>query len=133
MLEHRGYVSPGAIVPGLLLSEMKGSTVESMTTFDSTKESLLDLLQSVKQGKTQLPDFQRGWVWDDDHIRSLLASVSLSFPIGAVMMLQTGNPDVRFKPGNLLVSVPFFNKKGTDTNNPRREHRRVEKKLGWQT
>jgi hypothetical protein len=77
---------------------MKGSTVESMTTFDSTKESLIDLLQSVKQGKTQLPDFQRGWVWDDDHIRSLLASVSLSFPIGAVMMLQTGNPDVRFKP-----------------------------------
>jgi len=69
-----------------------------MTTFDSTKESLIDLLQSVKQGKTQLPDFQRGWVWDDDHIRSLLASVSLSFPIGAVMMLQTGNPDVRFKP-----------------------------------
>jgi len=81
-----------------MLSEMKGSTVESITTFDSTKESLIDLLQSVKQGKTQLPDFQRGWVWDDDHIRSLLASVSLSFPIGAVMMLQTGNPDVRFKP-----------------------------------
>jgi hypothetical protein len=97
-LEHRGYVSPATIGPGLLLSEMKGSTVESMTTFDSTKESLIDLLQSVKQGKTQLPDFQRGWVWDDDHIRSLLASVSLSFPIGAVMMLQTGNPDVRFKP-----------------------------------
>ena len=72
--------------------------MESMTTFDSTKESLLDLLQSIKQAKTQLPDFQRGWVWDDDHIRSLLASVSLSFPIGAVMMLQTGNPDVRFKP-----------------------------------
>jgi uncharacterized protein with ParB-like and HNH nuclease domain len=36
-----------------------------MTTFDSTKESLLDLLQSIKHGKTQLPDFQRGWVWDD--------------------------------------------------------------------
>ncbi len=77
---------------------MKGSTVESMTTFDSTKESLLDLLQSIKQGKTQLPDFQRGWVWDDHRIRDLLASISLSFPIGAVMMLQTGNPDVRFKP-----------------------------------
>ena len=77
---------------------MKGSTVESMTTFDSTKESLLDLLQSIKQGKTQLPDFQRGWVWDDHHIKDLLASISLSFPIGAVMMLQTGNPDVRFKP-----------------------------------
>jgi hypothetical protein len=72
--------------------------LDSITTFDSTKESLLDLLQSTKVGRTQLPDFQRGWVWDDAHIRSLLASISLSFPIGAVMMLQTGNPDVRFKP-----------------------------------
>lgn len=70
----------------------------SITAFDSTKEALLDLLQSIKAGKTQLPDFQRGWVWDDEHVRSLLASVSLSYPIGAVMMLQIGNSDVRFKP-----------------------------------
>lgn len=69
----------------------------SVTTFDSTKESLLDLLRSIKAGKTQLPDFQRGWVWDDEHIRSLLASISLAYPIGAVMMLQTGNTDVQFK------------------------------------
>lgn len=46
----------------------------------------------------QLPDFQRGWIWDDEHVRSLLASVSLSYPIGAVMLLETGNPNVRFKP-----------------------------------
>ena len=72
--------------------------MEAMTTFDSTKESLLDLMQSIRQMKTQLPDFQRGWVWDDEHIRSLLASVSLSYPIGAVMLLHTGNEDVRFKP-----------------------------------
>ncbi|MGG0886825.1 GmrSD restriction endonuclease domain-containing protein [Brevibacillus parabrevis] len=72
--------------------------MNSATTFDSTKESLLDLLRSIKEGKTQLPDFQRGWVWDDEHIRSLLASISLSFPIGAVMMLQNGNEEVRFKP-----------------------------------
>jgi|SRR5579863_572891 len=67
------------------------------TTFDSTKESLQNILDDVRQGKIQLPEFQRGWVWDDEHIRSLLASISLSYPIGAVMMLQTGNPDVRFK------------------------------------
>jgi uncharacterized protein with ParB-like and HNH nuclease domain len=66
-----------------------------MATFDSTKESLLDLLRSIGEGKTQLPDFQRGWVWDDEHIRSLLASVSLSYPIGAVMMLQAGGNGVR--------------------------------------
>lgn len=79
-------------------------------SFDSTKESLHDLLRSVLGGKTQLPDFQRGWVWDDEHIRSLLASISLSYPIGALMMLQTGNPDVRFKPrlveGVNLANIP---------------------------
>jgi len=82
--------------------------VNSVTTFDSTKESLLDLLRSIKEGKTQLPDFQRGWVWDDEHIRSLLASISLSYPIGAVMMLQTGNDEVRFKP-RLVEGVTLQN------------------------
>ncbi|MDY0095489.1 MAG: DUF262 domain-containing protein [Candidatus Vecturithrix sp.] len=72
--------------------------MQPITTFDSTKEALSDMLQSIKTGKTQLSDFQRGWIWDDEHIKSLLASISLSYPIGAVMMLQTGNTDVRFKP-----------------------------------
>ena len=75
-----------------------------ITTFDSTKEALRDILQGIKTGKTQLPDFQRGWVWDDAHIRSLLASLGLSYPIGTVMFLQTGNPEVKFKP-RLLEGV----------------------------
>lgn len=69
----------------------------AVTTTHSIKESLQQLLQSAKEGKTQLPDFQRSWVWNDEQIRSLLASVSLSYPIGAVMMLETGNPAVSFK------------------------------------
>lgn len=72
--------------------------MNTLTTFDSTKEFLQGILQSIKDGKIQLPDFQRGWVWDDDHIKSLLGSISLSYPIGAVMMMETGNADVRFKP-----------------------------------
>src|SRR5206468_9426821 len=66
--------------------------------FTSNDLPLDQLLTEAKAGKLQLPDFQRGWVWDDDHIASLLASVSLSYPIGAVMTLQTGNPDVKFRP-----------------------------------
>lgn len=66
--------------------------------FDSTKVELFELLKDIRDGTLQLPDFQRGWVWDDDHVKSLLASISLSFPIGTVMLLQTGNPSVRFKP-----------------------------------
>jgi hypothetical protein len=68
-----------------------------LTTFDATREVLSDILKSVEDGRTQLPDFQRGWVWDDYNVRSLLASVSLSYPIGAVMMLQAGGDSVRFK------------------------------------
>ena len=68
------------------------------TTFESTKRPLLELLTDISKGKIQLPDFQRGWIWDDSHIRSLLASVSVSYPIGAVMLLQTGGEGVRFKP-----------------------------------
>jgi len=70
----------------------------STTTFDSTREYLSEILRGIRSRKIQLPDFQRGWVWDNEHIRSLLASVSVSYPIGAVMLLETGNPDVRFKP-----------------------------------
>jgi uncharacterized protein with ParB-like and HNH nuclease domain len=42
------------------------------------------LLGDLKTGKIQLPDFQRGWVWDDERIRGVLASVSRSFPSGAL-------------------------------------------------
>ena len=66
--------------------------------FTSDELPLQELLSKAHTGVLQLPDFQRGWVWDDSHISSLLASISLTYPIGAVMTLQTGNPDVQFKP-----------------------------------
>jgi len=69
----------------------------SITNFDSTKIHLFDILRNISDGKLQLPDFQRGWVWDDERLRSLLASVSLAYPIGAVMLLKTGNNKVGFK------------------------------------
>lgn len=72
--------------------------MDGMTTFTSDKESLHDILKIISDGRYQLPEFQRGWVWDDVHIVSLIASVSLSYPIGAVMMLENGNPEVKFKP-----------------------------------
>jgi hypothetical protein len=69
--------------------------------FTSDELPLAQLLDQARKGELQLPDFQRGWVWADEGITSLLASVSLSYPIGAVMTLQTGNPDVKFRPRTL--------------------------------
>ena len=72
--------------------------------FTSDELPLGQLLAQAASGDLQLPDFQRGWVWDDDHIRSLLVSISLSYPIGAIMTLAAGNPDVNFK-ARLLEGV----------------------------
>ena len=67
-----------------------------MSNFDSTKTRLAELLGNIVAGKIQLPDFQRGWVWDDEHIRSLLTSIARAFPVGAVMLLETGG-EAKFK------------------------------------
>lgn len=45
-----------------------------------------------------MPDFQRSWAWDDERIRRLLVSILQSYPIGAIMLLQLGNPNVKFMP-----------------------------------
>lgn len=74
------------------------SEPQSATAFDSTKRSLSEILHSINSGDIQLPDFQRNWIWDDEHVKSLLVSVSQSYPIGAIMLMQTGNPSVQFKP-----------------------------------
>ena len=68
------------------------------STFRTAEPALSELLDSIHSGKVQLPDFQRGSVWDDNHIRSLIASISRSFPIGSVMLLENGGDGVRFKP-----------------------------------
>lgn len=65
--------------------------------FDSPDLNLGDeLLKQVGTGKIRLPDFQRDWKWDVDRIASLLASVSLGYPVGVVMLLETGGADVQF-------------------------------------
>ena len=63
----------------------------------SKDESSSEIMKSIDDGLTQLPDFQRGWVWEDGRIRALIASISNGYPIGAAMFLQTGGEDVHFK------------------------------------
>ena len=67
-----------------------------MSTFDSTKTLLPKIIEEIADGRLQLPDFQRGWVWDDNHVRALLVSIARSFPVGAVMLLETGG-GIRFQ------------------------------------
>ena len=59
------------------------------TTFDTNPVLLQTLLKSCEDGKLQLPDFQRSWVWEEERIMSLIASVSRGFPMGALMSLKS--------------------------------------------
>ncbi len=53
-----------------------------MSTFSIDRPFLQDLLRGIGSGRIQLPDFQRGWVWDDYRIRSLIARLCLHFVSG---------------------------------------------------
>lgn len=67
------------------------------TTFKTNPVALKDLMADCASGDLKLPDFQRGWVWDEDRIIGLLASISNAFPVGALMTLENGGA-VEFYP-----------------------------------
>lgn len=66
--------------------------------FQTPKYELKNLLDWTTSGKIQLPDFQRGYKWEDERIRQLLVTILRAHPLGVVMMLEADNQNVRFKP-----------------------------------
>lgn len=64
---------------------------------ESHDKKLDDLLKMVEEGKAQLPDFQRSWVWDDSKICKLIESITSGYPMGAAMFLANGGEQIRFK------------------------------------
>ncbi len=75
------------------------------STFQTHPDDLFKLLENCHRGVLQLPDFQRSWVWDEDRIKSLVASISRAFPVGALMTLDTGGP-VNFRPRTIEGAPP---------------------------
>src|SRR3954452_9879356 len=66
--------------------------------FQTPLYELSEYLEWTNSGHIQLPDFQRGYKWEDERIRSLLVTVVQGHPLGVVMLLKTGSDHVRFKP-----------------------------------
>lgn len=70
---------------------------------------ITDLMSTIHTGKTQLPDFQRGWVWDDSRIKALIASITNGYPVGAAMFLEYGNESIHFK-SRVIEGAPSADK-----------------------
>jgi hypothetical protein len=66
--------------------------------FQTPLYKLADYLKWTTSGEIQLPDFQRGYKWEEERIRQLLVTVLQRHPMGVVMLLKTGNDQIRFKP-----------------------------------
>ncbi len=66
--------------------------------FQTPLYELSDYLKWTANGRIQLPDFQRGYKWEDERIRQLLVTLLRGDPLGVVMLLKTGNDQIRFKP-----------------------------------
>lgn len=67
--------------------------------------NIIDIMKNIENLKTQLPDFQREWVWDEERIRLLIGSIIKNYPVGAVMFLGYDKDNIRFK------YSPFYNLK----------------------
>lgn len=67
-----------------------------MASIESNDRNLSELLSEVATGKTQLPEFQRSWVWDDTKICKLIESITSGYPMGAAMFLDASGT-VHFK------------------------------------
>ena len=83
----------------------------SKTNFTTNPIALSQLLHAAHQGQLQLPDFQRSWVWDEDRIISLIASVLRGFPVGALMTLKTQAEGANKFAYRLVQGGPDENKK----------------------
>jgi uncharacterized protein with ParB-like and HNH nuclease domain len=78
-----------------------------MSMFKTNPVALGELLKNCRDGVLQLPDFQRSWVWDEERIKSLIASISRAFPIGALMTLEFGG-ETNFKPRPVEGATPHM-------------------------
>lgn len=75
--------------------------------FQTPLYELGEYLKWTTSGKIQLPDFQRGYKWEDERIRQLLVTILRGHPLGVVMLLKAGNDQIRFKPRPIEgVTVP---------------------------
>ena len=81
--------------------------------FSTQMHQLSELMRNTRSGSIRLPDFQRHYKWEDERVRQLIITILRQHPLGIVMLLETGNSTLRFKPR------PIEGTEATATEEPR--------------
>lgn len=74
--------------------------------FQTPQYKLIDLVARARAGEIQLPDFQRGYVWDDERVRQLIVTVANEHPMGVLLLLETGSRNVYFESKPIETTRP---------------------------
>lgn len=74
--------------------------------FQTPQYKLTELITRARSGEIQLPDFQRGYVWDDERVRQLIITVANGHPMGVLLLLATGSQSVHFESKPIETTSP---------------------------
>ncbi len=64
---------------------------------NTTETNLKTLVELVRKNELLLPDFQRGFVWDIETQKRLIASVLAKMPLGSILVLEADKNDYGYR------------------------------------
>jgi len=64
---------------------------------NNSNESFLDIIEEAKDGRLQLPKFQREFKWTTNQVKSLYDSLRKDYPVGSMLLLSS-DAEVDFEP-----------------------------------
>ena len=64
---------------------------------NTTETNLKTLVELVQKNELLLPDFQRGFVWDIETQKRLVASVLAKMPLGSILVLEANKNDYGYR------------------------------------
>ena len=70
----------------------------------TTSYSLGELLRRAREGSLTIPQFQRQFVWRPSQVKLLIDSISRSYPIGSLLLLDE-NPDLTLASRNIAAEI----------------------------
>ena len=69
------------------------------------------ILDQIDLGAIALPEFQRGFVWNRDQVRGLMASLYRRHPVGSLLVWVTEKDTATMRKAELaIMSVTPFNR-----------------------